>query len=90
MPNLYYLPIKNESDRDFAKSLSKNYLDRVQREPNWRFANNLIITDCKKKVLTTLPGSLSTIKDCNRRYTIVVCNLVEMKRAAFIIFMTEK
>ena len=57
MPNLFYLPITTEEERQFAMSLAKEYGNK-DRDVNWNRAKNLVITDCKKKIFRLIARRL--------------------------------
>ena len=86
MPNLFYLPITTEEERQFAMSLAKEY-GKKDRDVNWNRAKNLIITDCKKRYLDSLPGDFKEIAKHNPKYKANLCDLSSMKKEALKIFI---
>lgn len=86
MPNLFYLAITTEEERQFAIALAREY-ESKDRKPNWGRANNLVFTNCRHKYLVTLPGSFEDISRCNPSYEAKLCDLATMKIEALKIFI---
>ena len=89
MPNLFYLPITTEEERQFAMSLAKECGNK-DRNANWNRAKNLVITDCKQRFLDSLPGDFKEISKCNPKYKVNLCDLSSMKKEALKIFILGK
>lgn len=89
MPSLFYLAITTEEERQFAIALAREY-ESKDRKPNWNYANNLIITNCRHKYLVTLPGSFKDITRCNPSYVCKICDLTSMKKEALKIFIMRE
>ena len=89
MPNLFYLDITTEEERQFAISLAKEY-ENKNRDDKWNRAKNLVFTDCKQRYLETLPGDFKEISRCNPNYEVILCDLSSMKKEALKIFIMRR
>ena len=89
MPNIFYLDINTEEERQFAMSLAKECGNK-DRNANWNRAKNLVITDCKQRYLITLPGDFKEVSRCNLKYKANLCDLSAMKKEALKIFIMRE